>query len=92
MHQAGLDKIKIGKQNGSWNALDDVEKGIIPEDLQLQFDKNPTAFSNYKSFAPSYRKSYLYWLDQAKRPATREKRITDIISFCEQNIKTRNNW
>ena len=91
MHQAGLDKINTAKQNGSWTALDDVEKGIIPEDLQIEFDKNPIAFSNYKNFAPSYRKSYLYWLKQAKREVTREKRISEIVQLCEKNIKTRNN-
>lgn len=33
MHQAGLEKIKIAKLNGSWTVLDDVENGVIPEDL-----------------------------------------------------------
>jgi uncharacterized protein YdeI (YjbR/CyaY-like superfamily) len=89
MHKSGLEIIKIGKQNGSWTALDEVEKGIIPDDLQIEFDKNNTAFINYKNFAPSYRKSYLYWLNQAKKETTRQKRITAIISFCEQNIKSR---
>ena len=89
MHKSGIDIIKIGKQNGSWTALDDVEKGIIPEDLQLGFNKNKMAFDNYKNFAPSYRKSYLYWLNQAKRETTRQKRITEIINFCEANIKSR---
>lgn len=92
MHRTGLDKINIAKQNGSWSALDEVEKGIIPVDLQKAFDHNGTAFNNYQNFAPSYRKSYLYWLQQAKRQATREQRIIDILSFCEQNIKTRSNW
>lgn len=89
MHKSGLDIIAIGKQNGSWTALDDVENLIIPKDLQTEFDKNKTAFTNYQNFAPSYRKSYLYWLNQAKREATRQKRITEIISFCKQNIKSR---
>lgn len=89
MHQSGLDIIKIGKHNGSWSALDSVEKGIIPKDLQMQFNKNKNAFKNYKNFAPSYRKSYLYWLSQAKREATRQNRISSIITFCEQNIKSR---
>lgn len=89
MHKSGLEIIEIGKQNGSWTALDEVEKGIIPTDLQTAFNKNKTALINYKSFAPSYRKSYLYWLNQAKREATRQKRITAIITFCEQNIKSR---
>lgn len=89
MHKSGLEIIKIGKQNGSWSALDKVEKGIIPNDLQVEFNKNKTAFSNFKNFAPSYKKSYLYWLHQAKREVTRQKRINTIISFCEQNIKSR---
>ncbi len=89
MHKSGLAIIEIGKKNGSWTALDDVEKGIIPEDLQIAFNKNKTAFKNYKNFAPSYRKSYLYWLNQAKRETTRQRRILKIISLCEQNIKSR---
>ena len=92
MHQAGIDKINIGKKNGSWTALDSVEKGIIPERLQIEFNKNSIAFSNFKNFAPSYRKSYLYWIHQAKREATIVKRITEVISLCEKNIKSRDNW
>jgi uncharacterized protein YdeI (YjbR/CyaY-like superfamily) len=92
MHKSGIDIINSGKKNGSWTALDAVEKGIIPDCLQIEFNKNKTAFTNYKNFAPSYRKSYLYWLNQAKREATREKRILEIIYLCEHNIKSRGNW
>lgn len=89
MHESGLKSIKIAKKNGSWTALDDVEKGIIPEDLKLAFDKELKAFDNYQSFTKSQRKSYLYWLNQAKRNETRQKRITEIISLCKQGIKSR---
>lgn len=89
LHESGHKIIEIGKQNGSWSALDAVEKGIIPEDLQKAFDDNSKAFENYQGFAPSYRKSYLYWLNQAKREETRQKRILDIIDLCANNIKSR---
>ena len=89
MHKSGLEIIEIGKQNGSWTALDDVEKGVIPKDLQMVFDKNLTAFENYQNFDPSYRKSYLYWLNQAKREGTREKRISEIIRLCKENRKSK---
>lgn len=92
MHESGLEKIEIAKQNGSWTTLDAVENGMIPEDLQLEFNKNPKAFINYQTFAPSYRKSYLYWLNQAKREETRKKRITEIIQLCANNIKSRDNF
>ncbi|QXP64629.1 YdeI family protein [Polaribacter sp. HaHaR_3_91] len=89
MHQSGLDIIEIAKQNGSWTALDAVEKGIIPDDLQLAFDKNEIAFTNFRNFAPSYRKQYLYWIHQAKRETTRKNRIIEIIRLCSKNIKSR---
>ena len=47
------------------------------------------AFKNYEAFRKGYKKSYLSWLNSAKREATRQKRITQIINLCEANIKTR---
>lgn len=90
MHESGLKSIEIAKENKSWFALDDVEKGIIPEELQIEFKQNTKAFNNFNNFAPSYRKSYLYWLNQAKRKETKQKRIAEIIKLCEANIKSRN--
>ncbi|HJS00232.1 MAG TPA: YdeI/OmpD-associated family protein [Flavobacterium sp.] len=89
MHESGLKKIETAKKNGSWESLDGVENLEIPNDLQIAFDKNSVAFSNYQNFSKSYRKSYLYWLNQAKRPETRLARITQIIDLCEQNCKAR---
>jgi uncharacterized protein YdeI (YjbR/CyaY-like superfamily) len=88
MHESGINKIEIAKQNGSWSALDDVENEIIPTELQDAFNLNPKAFKNYKAFATSYRKSYLYWLHHAKRETTRQNRIEKIIELCELNKKT----
>ncbi|QLG43985.1 YdeI/OmpD-associated family protein [Costertonia aggregata] len=89
MHESGLASIKIAKENGSWVALDDVENGVVPEDLQKAFDKHTKALKNYNSFTRGQRKSYLYWLNQAKRDETRRKRIAEIIRLCEANIKSR---
>jgi len=89
MHAAGLASIKVAKTNGSWSSLDDVENGVIPKELQMAFDKNPKAFTNFKNFTRSQRKSYLYWLNQAKREETRNKRIERIIQHAAENIKYR---
>ena len=89
IHESGLLTIEIAKQNGSWESLDDVENLLIPNDLLLAFDKNKIALDNYNNFSPSYRKNYLYWLNQAKRQETRSIRIEQIIKLCEENIKSR---
>lgn len=90
MHAAGLTAIKIAKENGSWTSLDDVENGVIPQELQIAFDNNPNAFSNFKNFTHSQRKSYLYFLNQAKRQETRNKRTKEIVQHAAENIKYRN--
>lgn len=92
IHESGLKKIEIAKQNGSWESLDAVENLEIPEDLLLAFEQYKAAFDNYQNFSPSYRKSYLYWLNQAKREETRITRITEILNLCQQNIKSRGNY
>lgn len=82
-----LDVIKIVKENGSWVALDDVENGVVPLDLKKAFYKNPKAFTNNQNFSRGQRKSYLYWLDQAKCEETRQKIISEIVTLSHKNIK-----
>ena len=89
MQEPGYKIIETAKENGMWTFMDDVENGIIPSDLQKAFDKNKVAYQNYLDFAPGYRKSYLSWLKSAKRLETRQKRIKEIIQFCNEKIKNR---
>lgn len=89
IHESGYKSIQIARENGAWTYMDDVENLVIPDDLQKAFDKNPQAFENYSNFAPSYRKSYLSWIHQAKRPETRKKRISETIKYCKENKKAR---
>lgn len=90
MHFSGLEKIAMAKKNGSWTSLDLVEDLVIPEDLKIAFENNTIAFENYSRYSKSCQKSYLYWLFQAKRPITRNYRISEIILQCENNVKKRN--
>lgn len=90
MHESGLARIKAAKENGSWAALDDVENCVIPEDLKLAFASAHGALENFKNFTRGQKKTYLYWLNHAKRNETRQKRITEIIQYCADNIKYRN--
>lgn len=92
MQEEGYKLIELAKKTGTWTAMDDVENGVIPDDLKAAFTKNPMAFKNYQNFSRGYRKSYLSWLHSAKREATRQKRIEEIIKLCKANIKSRDAW
>ncbi|MBT8303369.1 MAG: YdeI/OmpD-associated family protein [Bacteroidia bacterium] len=92
MQESGFKMIEIAKYNGMWTYMDDVENGVIPVDLQEAFDANELAFDHYQNFSRGYRKSYLSWLNSAKREETRQKRIKEIIRLCEANIKSRDTY
>lgn len=87
MTEAGFRMIDIAKQLGTWNALNEVEQLIIPNDLQIAFDVNPIALQHWQKFSRSSRRGILEWLLNAKRPETRAKRITNIVELAAQNIK-----
>lgn len=87
MTQAGLDAINIARQNGSWTVLDEVEALIVPADLQAEFMRRPDAESFYQTLCKSDKRNLLQWLVLAKKPETRQKRISEIVEFTERNQK-----
>lgn len=91
MTEAGLEKIKIAKANGSWSTLDEVEEYIMPEDLKKALKKKKEAFKNFGAFPPAVKKQLYYWIISAKQTATREKRIKETVEKAALNIRA-NQW
>lgn len=79
MTPAGLAAIEAAKANGSWNALDRIEALTVPDDLASALSENPTALRNFEAFPSSQRKAVLFWIQSAKRPETRAKRIAKVV-------------
>lgn len=59
---------------------------LAPEHDQL-LRANKTAWKNFKQLAPSYRRNYVGWLQDAKKPETRQRRLDELITRLEQNLK-----
>ena len=51
----------------------------LPDDLAAALDSEPAALSSYGRLPPSHRREYLEWIDEAKRPETRRRRIEKTI-------------
>ncbi|HEX3050007.1 MAG TPA: YdeI/OmpD-associated family protein [Aggregatilineaceae bacterium] len=85
MTEAGLAKIEIAKQNGSWTLYDSVDALIIPDDLQAALNANDTARANFEAFSNSAKKMILWWIISAKRPETRAKRIQETVAQAALN-------
>lgn len=85
MHGSGLKMIEMAKLSGTWDALNDVENLVIPKDLQILFDKNPIACTNWQNFSRSLKRSLLEWIFNAKREETRSKRINVCFEKAVKN-------
>lgn len=78
MQPAGQAAIDRAHDDGSWEFLDDIEACIVPEDLGERLATSGAAQQTWESFTTSQQRAALYWIKQAKRDATRRKRIDAI--------------
>jgi len=91
MQPAGLAMVEGAKAAGTWDALNDVEAGVIPDDLLAAFAKFPGSEENFRAFPRSARRGILEWIFNAKRPATRTNRVEETAALAAEN-KRANQW
>ena len=82
MHSAGRAKIDAAKKNGSWTTLDAVDRLEMPADLAKALGKKGRA--TYDAWPPFLRKQALYWIEAAKRPETRARRIEEVAAAAKK--------
>ena len=88
MTPTGMEKIEEAKQTGVWDKAYGAQKEeTVPDDLLEVLKQNKLAFNNFFNFTQSIRNRYIYWINEAKRQETREKRIQTILHKAEHNIK-----
>jgi Bacteriocin-protection, YdeI or OmpD-Associated/Domain of unknown function (DUF1905) len=52
---------------------------VIPDDLTRALTRSSAARSGFEGMAPSHKKAYVEWIEEAKKPATRTKRIAKAL-------------
>jgi uncharacterized protein YdeI (YjbR/CyaY-like superfamily) len=89
MTEAGLQKVEAAKQSGKWD--EPVQRPELSFEMHPEFgealEKNKQAKETFENLAPTYQKQYLGWIEVAKRPETREKRIKESIRLLEGGEK-----
>lgn len=87
MSEAGLQSVAVAKQNGSWTILDEIEALVVPQDLEAALNTKPAAKEYFEGLSKSVKKMCLYWVMSAKRPETRQKRISEIVENAALGTK-----
>ena len=66
--------------------LDAKEIPLDPE-TEEGLKTSKKAWNNFNLMAPGYRKQYVAWLQTAKKPETRKRRLQEAIKMLEENQK-----
>jgi uncharacterized protein YdeI (YjbR/CyaY-like superfamily) len=87
MHASGAAVVALAKKNGTWSALDAVSRLEVPADLAEGLHARSPARTNWDAFPPSTRRGILEWIEAAKRPETRAKRVEETATLAQKNVR-----
>ncbi|MEP6987958.1 MAG: YdeI/OmpD-associated family protein, partial [Chloroflexota bacterium] len=91
MREGGLKEIERAKADGRWEAAYESQSKMgVPEDLQAELDKNPTAQAFFDKLNSVNRYSILYRITTAKKAETRQQRIEKFITMLNEGKKIHN--
>lgn len=79
-------RTKIGKTHGETIQVEmevDTRPVVIsvPQNLKVALAGQPKAMACFEGLAPSHRKAYVRWIEEAKKPETRERRVAKAVAM-----------
>jgi uncharacterized protein YdeI (YjbR/CyaY-like superfamily) len=87
MTKAGLAKIELALLDQEVPAKPSRREPALPRFVKQALMASPKAWEHFRKLAPSYRRNYLAWILDAKKEATRHRRLREAVALLEQNKK-----
>ena len=86
MQPAGLRQVELARADGRWEeAYDSQSKIAVPDDLQSELDKNPTAQEFFNTLNSVNRYAILFRIQTAKKAETRSARIRKFVEMLAKH-------
>jgi uncharacterized protein YdeI (YjbR/CyaY-like superfamily) len=87
MHPAGLAAFSKRKENKSRIYSYEKDAAILSNEFLNKFKANKKASSFFQSMAPSYQRTAIHWVMDAKQEITKMKRLDELIRDSEAGRK-----
>ena len=82
MRPTGLREVERAREDGRWDeAYDSPSTAAVPEDFQRALEARPEALAFFEGLGSTKRYSFLYRVNDAKRPETRAQRIAEYVEL-----------
>ena len=88
LQPAGLLQVEQARADGRWEAAYEAQSRVtVPDDLQRELDRNPTAQAFFATLSRVNRYAILYRLQDAKKPETRARRLAQFMTMLNEQRK-----
>ncbi len=88
MTPAGMREVRAAKENGRWQRAAKPDISLeMPAELLAALAADERAFRNFENLPPSHRKMFIGWINSAKRPETKARRISKAVNMASKNEK-----
>lgn len=87
MTAAGLEAVRVAKERGTWGEQAPERIDVTPPDLEAALAAQPAAAERWRAWPPSHRRQYVYWVLDAKRPETRERRVAEVVRRAAAGVR-----
>jgi uncharacterized protein YdeI (YjbR/CyaY-like superfamily) len=88
MKPAGLKAVESARRDGRWDAAyASQSKAVVPDDLQVELDRNAKAKAFFAMLDSRNRYAILHRIHTAKKAETRAKRIEQFVLMLANNEK-----
>jgi uncharacterized protein YdeI (YjbR/CyaY-like superfamily) len=79
MTRSGLRSVEVAKRNGKWQIPYSSRGAIDVPDNITRMLRSHSVLRKFNSFTQSRKLQYVYWIEQAKRQETKDRRIRELI-------------
>jgi uncharacterized protein YdeI (YjbR/CyaY-like superfamily) len=88
LQPAGRAEVERAQKDGRWEkAYDSQSRATVPEDLAAAFAQNPRAAAFFATLTSANRYHVLFYIQTAKRPETRQRRIATFVAMLAKHEK-----
>jgi uncharacterized protein YdeI (YjbR/CyaY-like superfamily) len=88
LRPAGRLQVEQARADGRWEAAYEAQSRVtVPDDLQSELDRNPTAQAFFATLSRVNRYAILYRLQDAKKPETRARRLAQFMTMLNEQRK-----
>lgn len=88
MAKPGLELVNYAKRHGNWEDAPQAQIGdTVSGEFRRALDANHAARVFFEKLTDAQRRDYARWINQAKREATKRRRIAESIRLLEQGRK-----